>query len=130
MAIEFMHAVGKRKTSVARVYLKPGKGEVTINKRDLDNYFGTIPTKVKIFKPIEVTGNKGKLDVLVNVNGGGISGQIDAIAHGIARALVKLDPEYRALLKKEGLLTRDSRIKERKKYGQKAARARFQYSKR
>ena len=130
MAIESIFAVGRRKTSVARVYLKPGNGEVEINKRSLDNYFGGIPTKTKIFKPLELTGNKGKIDIFANVKGGGPISQLGAIMHGVSRALLKLNPELRAILKKDGLLTRDSRVKERKKYGQKGARARYQYSKR
>ena len=130
MAIEFIQAVGRRKTSVARVYLKPGKGDVLINERSFESYFGEFHTKIKIFKPLDITGNKGKIDISVNVNGGGVASQIDAITHGISRALVKLNPELRPVLKKEGLLTRDSRIKERKKYGQRGARARYQYSKR
>jgi small subunit ribosomal protein S9 len=130
MAIEFIHAVGRRKSSVARVYIKPGKGDVIINERTLDEYFGELHTKNKVYKPLEVTGNKGKIDVQANVHGGGPTGQIDAISHGISRALVKLSAELRPSLKKEGLLTRDSRIKERKKYGQRGARARYQYSKR
>lgn len=130
MAVEFVHAIGKRKTSVARVYIKPGKGEVFINKRAMDSYFGGVHTKNQILKPMELTGNRDKIDVLVSVKGGGASSQIDAITHGVSRALIKLNPELRTTLKKEGFLTRDSRIKERKKYGQKGARARFQYSKR
>jgi len=130
MAIEFIHAVGRRKTSVARVYIKPGKGDVVVNDRSLDNYFGELHAKVKVYKPLDITGNKGKIDIQVNVNGGGLVSQIGAISHGISRALVKLNPELRPVLKKEGLLTRDSRIKERKKYGQRGARARYQYSKR
>ena len=130
MALEFIHAIGKRKTSVARVYLKSGSGNVVINQKPLDDYFGGIPNKAFIMKPVELTGHKGKIDVLVNVKGGGPESQISAIVHGVSRALIKLDPELRPTLKKEGLLTRDSRIKERKKYGQKGARARYQYSKR
>jgi len=130
MAKDLIQAVGKRKTAVARVYLKPGKGDVSINEKTSDDYFGEIPLKTHIVKPLELTGNKGKIDILVNVHGGGPSSQIHAIRHGVSRALIKLDPEYRPTLKKEGFLTRDSRKKERKKYGQKGARARYQYSKR
>lgn len=130
MALEFIQAVGRRKTSVARVYIRSGSGDVSINKRELDIYFGEIPTKNKVLKPLELTGHKGKIDVMVNVKGGGPESQIGAISHGLSRALIKLDPELRPTLKKEGMLTRDSRIKERKKYGQKGARARYQYSKR
>ncbi len=130
MALEFIHAVGRRKTSVARVYIKSGKGDVSINEKTLDTYFGEIPTKGRVLFPLELTGHKDKIDLSVNVRGGGTQSQIGAIAHGLSRALVKLDPDLRSKLKKEGLLTRDPRVKERKKYGQKGARARYQYSKR
>ena len=130
MALEFIQAVGRRKTSVARVHIKSGNGDVLINKKTLDTYFGEIPTKGKVLFPLVLTGHNGKIDLMVNVKGGGTQSQIGAIAHGLSRALVKLDPELRSKLKKEGLLTRDPRVKERKKYGQKGARARYQYSKR
>lgn len=125
-----LHTVGKRKTSIARVYLKPGKGTITINKRDIDDYYLRATSKMIIRQPFELTGNVGKFDVVVNVVGGGLNGQAGAIRHAISRALSELDPENRKVLKAEGLITRDSRKKERKLYGQKSARARFQFSKR
>jgi len=124
------HATGKRKTAVARVWMRPGKGEITINKRPLEQYMVVKSDKVMIMEPFEVTDTAGKFDVYVNVRGGGISGQAGAIRHGISRALIIMDPELRDTLKKQRLLTRDPRMKERKKYGQPGARARFQYSKR
>lgn len=125
-----LHTVGKRKTSIARVYLKPGKGTITINKRDIDDYYLRATSKMIIRQPFELTGNVGKFDVVVNVVGGGLNGQAGAIRHAISRALSEMDPENRKVLKAEGLITRDSRKKERKMYGQKSARARFQFSKR
>ncbi|WP_141736337.1 30S ribosomal protein S9 [Oligoflexus tunisiensis] len=130
MATKAIHAVGKRKTSIARVYLKPGKGKITINKRDIEDYYLRATSKMVVRQPLELTGNVGKYDILVNVMGGGLSGQAGAIRHALSRALSELDPEYRKVLKAEGLITRDSRKKERKMYGQKSARARFQFSKR
>lgn len=124
------HATGKRKTAVARVWMRPGKGEITINKRPLEQYIVVESDKVMVMEPFEVTDTAGKFDVYVNVRGGGISGQAGAIRHGISRALIIMDPELRDTLKKQRLLTRDPRMKERKKYGQPGARARFQYSKR
>ncbi|AWZ49502.1 30S ribosomal protein S9 [Hathewaya limosa] len=121
---------GRRKTSVARVRLVPGQGEVKINKRDINEYFGLDTLKVIINQPLELTGTKEKFDVLVNVHGGGISGQAGAIRHGISRALIKADENLRSELKKAGFLTRDSRMKERKKYGLKKARRAPQFSKR
>lgn len=125
-----VQAVGRRKTSVARVYVKPGEGKITINKQDIDSYYNRPTSKMIIEQPIELTGNQGKLDILVNVTGGGLTGQAGAIRHGISRALAELDPENRPVLKSNGLITRDARKKERKLYGQKGARARFQFSKR
>ena len=122
-------AVGRRKKAIARVRLVAGEGKITINKRDIDDYFGLETLKMTVRQPLVLTGN-GKFDVLVNVNGGGLTGQAGAIRHGISRALVKPDPDLRASLKKAGFLTRDPRMKERKKYGLKAARRAPQFSKR
>ena len=130
MAEEVYHAVGKRKKAIARVWIKPGRGLISINQRPMDDYLTRESDKVNILQPLQLTDTLGKYDVSANVRGGGISGQAGAIRHGISRALVEADPELRDILKKEGLLTRDSRMKERKKYGQPGARARFQYSKR
>ena len=121
---------GRRKKSVARVRLVPGTGAITINKRDIDDYFGLETLKVVVRQPLELTKTTDKFDVLINVQGGGFSGQAGAIRHGIARALLEVDEEYRAVLKAEGYLTRDPRMKERKKYGLKAARRAPQFSKR
>jgi small subunit ribosomal protein S9 len=130
MAEQRFYATGKRKTSIARVWLKPGEGSITINRRSMDEYFGRPTSKMVIRQPLELTDNLGKFDITVNVCGGGPSGQAGAIKHGITKALLIADPELRAVLKKSGFITRDSRIKERKKYGKKAARASFQFSKR
>ena len=124
------YGTGRRKSSVARVYLTPGKGDVIINKRNMDDYFGLETLKVIVRQQFVATGTTEKFDVLVNVRGGGYTGQAGAIRHGIARALLQVDSEYRPLLKKEGFLTRDPRMKERKKYGLKAARRAPQFSKR
>lgn len=124
------NATGRRKQSVARVRLAPGTGKITVNNKDISDYFGRETLKMIINQPFEVTDVVGKYDVFVNVDGGGHSGQAGAIRHGISRALVLLDSELKGKLKPEGLMTRDPRAKERKKYGQKAARRRFQYSKR
>ena len=125
-----MHAVGRRKTSVARVYMKPGQGKIVVNKRDINEYYIRATSKMIINQPLELTGNEGKMDILVNVAGGGLTGQAGAIRHAISRALCELDSENRKVLKAAGLITRDARKKERKLYGQKGARARFQFSKR
>lgn len=130
MADNRYYGTGRRKTSVARVYLIPGTGKVTINKRDMDDYFGLETLKVVVRQPLVATDTLGKFDVQVNVKGGGYTGQAGAIRHGISRALLKVDEEYRPTLKKAGFLTRDSRMKERKKYGLKAARRAPQFSKR
>ena len=130
MANTKFYGTGRRKSSVARVYLMPGTGKITINKRDIDEYFGLDTLKVMVRQPLNTTGNVDKFDVLVNVRGGGTTGQAGAIRHGISRALLKVDEEYRAALKKEGFLTRDPRMKERKKPGLKAARRAPQFSKR
>jgi small subunit ribosomal protein S9 len=124
------YATGKRKNSIARVWMMPGSGKVTINDRPMEQYFGRDVLKMIIRQPFEVTGTLDKFDVLVSVLGGGNSGQAGAIRHGISKALLAVDAESRVKLRKEGLLTRDPRAKERKKYGQKGARARFQFSKR
>ncbi|MDR1764761.1 MAG: 30S ribosomal protein S9 [Lachnospiraceae bacterium] len=124
------YGTGRRKKSVARVYLIPGTGKITINKRDIDDYFGMETLKVVVRQPLVATQNVGKFDMLVNVVGGGFTGQAGAIRHGAARALLQADVEYRPVLKKAGYLTRDPRMKERKKYGLKAARRAPQFSKR
>lgn len=121
---------GRRKKSVARVRLVPGEGKVVINKRDMDNYFGLDTLKFIVNQPLVLTGTKDKFDVLVNVHGGGFTGQAGAIRHGISRALLKADESLRPELKKAGFLTRDPRMKERKKYGLKKARRASQFSKR
>jgi len=124
------YGTGRRKSSIARVWLVPGKGNIKINKRTLDNYFGREVLSTVVEKPLELVNKKNELDVFAKVEGGGFTGQAGALQHGIARALLQYNPTLRSILKKEGLLTRDSRMKERKKYGQKGARARFQFSKR
>ena len=129
MAKTEFNAVGRRKKAVARVRLVAGDGKITINKRDIDQYFGLETLKMTVRQPLTLT-NIGSFDVLVNVNGGGLTGQAGAIRHGISRAHCKSDPELRGALKKAGLLTRDPRMKERKKYGLKAARRAPQFSKR
>jgi len=121
---------GRRKKSIARVRLIPGEGKITINNKDIDDYFGLETLKVDLRRPLELTGTRGKFDVIAKVEGGGVSGQAGAIRHGIARALQLAEGEYRPVLKKEGLLTRDSRMTERKKYGLKKARRAPQFSKR
>lgn len=123
-------ATGRRKKSVARVRLLPGDGKVIINKRDIEKYFGLETLRMVVNQPLELTSTKGKYDVLVNIYGGGVSGQAGAIRHGISRALVKVDGNLKPELKKAGFLTRDSRMKERKKYGLKKARRAPQFSKR
>ena len=131
MAKEKYYGTGRRKNSIARVYLVAGTGKVTINKRDMDDYFGLDTLKLIVRQPLELTNTADKFDVLVNVHGGGLSGQAGAIRHGISRALLQVDSdEYRVTLKKAGFLTRDPRMKERKKYGLKAARRAPQFSKR
>ena len=124
------YGTGRRKKSIARVYLVPGKGDVTINKRSIDEYFGLETLKVIVRQPLTATETADKYDVIVNVKGGGYTGQAGAIRHGIARALLQVDNEFRPTLKKAGYLTRDPRMKERKKYGLKAARRASQFSKR
>ena len=123
-------AVGRRKVAIARVRMKPGTGEFVVNDRTLDEYFGRETSKMILKQPLEVVEQLGKVDIDVNVCGGGLSGQAGAIRHGISRCLLKLNPDYRPPLKKAGFLTRDARAVERKKYGQPGARKRFQFSKR
>ena len=130
MAKERFYGTGRRKKSIARVYLVPGTGKVTINKRDIDEYFGLETLKLIVRQPLAATQTADKFDVLVNVRGGGTTGQAGAIRHGISRALLQADNEYRPTLKAAGFLTRDPRMKERKKYGLKAARRAPQFSKR
>mgnify|MGYP001630250818 FL=1 len=130
MASAKFYGTGRRKSSVARVYLVPGTGKVTINKKDMDEYFGLETLKIIVRQPLEATNMADKFDVIVNVKGGGFTGQAGAIRHGIARALNKYDLDLRPTLKKAGYLTRDPRMKERKKYGLKKARRAPQFSKR
>jgi small subunit ribosomal protein S9 len=127
---EVYYGTGKRKTAIARTWLKPGTGTITINRRLIDDYFGRETAKMIVEQPLVLTDTYGTYDIHVNVTGGGTSGQAAAIRHGITKALLEVNPEFRSVLKKAGFVTRDPRIKERKKYGQKGARARFQYSKR
>lgn len=127
---EKFYGTGRRKKSTARVNLLPGSGRITINKRDIDDYFGLETLKLIVRQPLVATGNSGKFDVVCSVMGGGVTGQAGAIRHGISRALLEVNPENRLALKKEGFLTRDPRMKERKKYGLKAARRAPQFSKR
>ena len=124
------YATGRRKTSIARIWMKPGQGKIQVNDQDLNSYFKLETAKMMIFQPLELTGTLGQFDISVNVQGGGIKGQAGAIRHGITRGLLAVKDEFRESLKKAGLITRDPRKKERKKYGQKGARKRFQYSKR
>jgi small subunit ribosomal protein S9 len=124
------YGTGKRKSSIARVWLKPGEGNIVVNNKSLDDYFGRETSKMVVKQPLELTETIGKFDIKVTVRGGGDSGQAGAIKHGITKALLEADVEMRGTLKKAGFITRDSRIKERKKYGKKAARASFQFSKR
>jgi len=130
MAEERYYATGKRKTSIARVWMKLGDGKIIVNKRPIDEYLATETARMIVAQPLELTNTTDRYDITVNVKGGGYSGQVGAIKHGISRALLKISPEFREPLKKGGFLTRDPRIKERKKYGLRSARARFQYSKR
>ena len=130
MASVRYYGTGRRKSSVARVYLFPGTGKIVVNKRDMDDYFGLETLKLIVRQPLELTETSDKYDVLVNVYGGGFTGQAGAIRHGLSRALIKADAEFRPALKKAGFLTRDPRMKERKKYGLKGARRAPQFSKR
>ena len=130
MANTKYYGTGRRKSSIARVYLEPGTGKITIKNRDIDDYFGLETLKVIVRQPLAATETTDKFDVLVNVKGGGYTGQAGAIRHGVARALLTVDADYRPVFKKAGFLTRDPRMKERKKYGLKAARRAPQFSKR
>jgi small subunit ribosomal protein S9 len=130
MAAQSFYGTGKRKSSIARVWLKPGEGKITVNNKTLDEYFGRETSKMVVKQPLELTENVGKFDIFITVRGGGDSGQAGAIKHGITKALLEADVELRGTLKKAGFITRDSRIKERKKYGKAAARRSFQFSKR
>ncbi|NER12716.1 30S ribosomal protein S9 [Leptobacterium flavescens] len=128
--MEVIHKIGRRKTAVARVYVSEGKGNITINKKDLNTYFPTATLQYKVKQPLSLTENVESFDIKVNVYGGGITGQAEAIRLAISRALCEVDAENRGALKPEGLLTRDPRMVERKKFGQKKARKKFQFSKR
>lgn len=128
--MEVTHTIGRRKTSVARIYLQEGKGAITVNQKDYKNYFPTPTLQYKIEQPFDLTSTTGSYDLKVTVKGGGANGQAEAVRLAISRALCKLNEEYRSALKPEGLLTRDPRMVERKKYGQKKARKKFQFSKR
>lgn len=130
MAEETFHGTGKRKTAIARVWIRPGNGQISVNKKPFDEYFDKESDRSVVMEPLKLTNMNSRYDVYANVRGGGSSGQAGAIRHGISRALVTSNPKLRDPLKKEGYLTRDSRMKERKKYGQPGARARYQYSKR
>jgi small subunit ribosomal protein S9 len=130
MTAKRFYATGKRKTAIARVYMKEGSGVIVVNKRNFDDYFTRDSLKMLIRQPLDVTGKNEQFDFYVNVCGGGMAGQAGAVKHGISKALIEYDADLRSTLKKEGFLTRDSRIKERKKYGQPGARKRFQFSKR
>ncbi len=128
--METINTLGRRKQSVARIYMKSGKGNITINKRKMEDYFPLKQHQNIALKPLALTDNMGKFDIYVNLRGGGVTGQADAMRHAIARALMKADPEYHAVLKPAGMLTRDPRVIERKKPGQKKARKKYQFSKR
>jgi small subunit ribosomal protein S9 len=130
MAAVSYYGTGKRKSSIARVWLKPGAGKIMVNNKTLDEYFGRETSKMVVRQPLELVEKVGEYDIYVTVQGGGDSGQAGAIKHGITKALLETDAELRGVLKKAGFITRDSRVKERKKYGRAAARARFQFSKR
>ncbi len=128
--MEIIHKIGRRKTAVARVYVSQGNGTITVNKRELENYFTTEPLRYKVKQPLTLTNNEANYDVKVNVYGGGITGQAEAIRLAISRALCEVEADNRSFLKPEGLLTRDPRMVERKKFGRKKARKKFQFSKR
>jgi|SRR4030042_1508790 len=130
MAEERLHSVGKRKSAVARVWIKPGTGTITVNRKPIEEYMRRETDRILIRQPLTITDNVEKFDISVTVRGGGISGQAGAIRHAISRALANLNPDLRLPLKKAALLTRDARVRERKKYGMRGARARYQYSKR
>lgn len=124
------YATGRRKSAIARTWLKPGKGIIMVNNKPVDDYFSVAAAKAMVVQPLILTNNMGSYDVMIRVLGGGINGQAGAIRHGITRALMLVDPDLRPSLKKAGFVTRDPRVKERKKYGQRGARARYQFSKR
>ncbi|MCP4350076.1 MAG: 30S ribosomal protein S9 [Desulfobacterales bacterium] len=124
------YATGKRKTAIARTWISPGKGEIIVNNRPLETYFPKESSRIVLSQPFALTKTKGSYDVKIRVIGGGISGQVGAIRHGITKALILINPDFRQVLKKAGFVKRDPRVKERKKYGQRGARARFQFSKR
>ena len=128
--MEVINTIGRRKTAVARIYLSEGQGKITVNDRDFKEYFPTAILQYQVLEPFEITGNAGKYDLKVNMDGGGVTGQAEALSLAISRALVKINEEYRPALKAKGLLRRDPRMVERKKFGQKKARKRFQFSKR
>ena len=128
--METIHKIGRRKTAVARVYVSKGKGNITVNNRAFDNYFTTPTLRYKVAQPLTLTGNEKSFDIKVNVNGGGITGQAEAVRLAITRAMCAVNEEHRLVLKPEGLLTRDPRMVERKKFGQKKARKKYQFSKR
>jgi small subunit ribosomal protein S9 len=128
--MDIIHKIGRRKNAVARIYVSKGKGKITVNKREMENYFTTGTLQYKVKQPLSLTDNVKSFDINVNVNGGGTTGQAEAIRLAISRALCELNEEYRTVLKPEGLLTRDPRMVERKKFGQKKARKKFQFSKR
>ncbi|HNZ64811.1 MAG TPA: 30S ribosomal protein S9 [Smithella sp.] len=130
MAEQRYYATGKRKSAIARVYMKTGNGNFVVNKRSFDDYFTRPSLKMIIKQPLEITGKKDQFDLYINVCGGGMAGQAGAVKHGISKALLEYDAELRSVLKRAGFLTRDARVKERKKYGQPGARKRFQFSKR
>ena len=127
---ERYYATGKRKSAIARVYMKTGSGNIVVNKRNYEEYFTRPSLKMIIRQPFEITGKNGQFDLYVNVSGGGVAGQAGAVKHGISKALLEYDTQLRPILKRAGFLTRDARVKERKKYGQPGARKRFQFSKR
>ena len=128
--MEVIHKIGRRKTAVARVYVSEGKGNITVNKKDVNTYFPTATLQYKVNQPLALTNNEGNFDIRVNVFGGGVTGQAEAVRLALSRAMCELDEENRSILKPEGLLTRDPRMVERKKFGQKKARKKFQFSKR
>lgn len=128
--MEVIHKIGRRKTAVARVYVSKGKGNITVNDKDFKSYFTTATLQYKVNQPLALTNNEGNFDVKINVFGGGVTGQAEAVRLALSRAMCELDEENRSILKPEGLLTRDPRMVERKKFGQKKARKKFQFSKR
>lgn len=130
MATQYTQATGRRKTAVARIYMKPGTGQITVNKKPVEQYFPNEILQIIVRQPLQVSESESKFDFMVNVQGGGFTGQAEAIRHGISRALVGDNPETKPALRKEGFITRDARMVERKKYGRRKARRRFQFSKR